>query len=133
MLPPAADGALVVVGGPCALLSAVVLRNSGRCSVLVFEQPAAAAADTCVLLPPRALALLARAAPDAAAALHQRGVRVAAPRGAPAADAASIAVSSNVLRRTLLDALPPNAHAAGRLTGLQQARTCQQLGAAHPG
>jgi hypothetical protein len=119
LLTAGAGGPLVLVGGRCALLTAVVLRGAPHAPrVLVFEPPERPGGSSVSVLTPHALELLARVAPDVAAALHARGV------AALGADAPALCVSAAALRRTLLDALPPASHVAGmQLTGLVQART----------
>jgi hypothetical protein len=125
---PLTPGALVVVGGgPCALLAAAVLVRSARAPLLLVEPPAqhSRAPQPATLLPPRALAQLADANPEAAAALRACGVPVKqrSLSSAAAADDAGDALCMEwpQLRAALLLQLPPGAHVAGmRLTGLSQ-------------
>ncbi len=125
MQPPTPDALVVVGGGPCALLAAAVLVRSARAPLLLLEPPAqpSRAPQPATLLPPRALAQLARANPEAAAALRACGVPVK-PRSlssAAADDGDTLCVEWPQLRAALLTQLPPGAHVAGmRLTGLSQ-------------
>ena len=96
--------ALVISGGPCALLAACALR---RADVLVVEAPQRCAAVHFV--PTRALELLP---PDAAAALRARG-------SAPP-DGGVLCVDDAVLSATLRSCLPASALVDGRVTGFTQ-------------
>lgn len=103
---PCSTLALVIAGGPCALLAACALRSGARADVFVVEAPCRA---TVHLLPTRALA---RLPPEAADALHAHG--------AATPDGGALCVEAAKLRSVLLSCIPSAARLEGRVTGFSQ-------------
>ena len=107
---PSATLALVISGGPCALLAACALRNGASADVLVVEAPQRAGVASVHLLPTRALALLP---PAAAGALRAHG--------SATPDGGTLCVDGATLCATLRRCLPPSSLVIdGRVTGFAQ-------------